>query len=130
MELGESTVVISNFFSFTLVKNTGVAFSLLENAQILIIVMAVAIMIGMYLLLIRNHKIYPWQTISYGLLYGGIIGNLLDRFFQKGVVDYLDFTILSYDFPVFNFADICVVCGALLMLAMMWKEDEVCKHIS
>lgn len=130
MEIGESAVLISHFFSFTLVKNTGVAFSLLSDYPFLIIIISITIMIGMYFMLIKNHKLQLLHSISYGLLYGGIIGNLLDRFFQKGVVDYLDFQFFGYDFPIFNLADICVVCGAICMLILIAKEDESCKSIS
>ena len=47
---------------------------------------------------------------------GGIYGNLIDRIIHRKVTDYLAFDIFNYNFPVFNFADICIVVGAILMV--------------
>ncbi len=123
MQLGESIVLIPSFFSLTLVKNTGVAFSLFSGSQIPIIILTFGIMIGL-LLWVNKQTLSVTKSISFGLLYGGMVGNLMDRILRFGVIDYFDFTILGYPFAIFNFADICVVCGAILMLVILWKEDS------
>ena len=123
MELGESIILLPQFFSFTLVKNTGVAFSLFAGSQIPLIILAILVVIILFIW-IQKQTLTPFNILSYGLLYGGIIGNLIDRIIRHGVVDYLDFTILGYPFPIFNLADICVVCGAFLLTFTIWKEDE------
>ncbi len=128
INMGESIIIIPNFFSFTLVKNTGVAFSLFSGSQIPIILLAIMIIIGLFKW-IQKQELTIWKVIAFGLLYGGIFGNLIDRIFRAGVIDYLDFTIFGYSFAIFNFADICVVCGAILMMAIFWKEDWQCKHM-
>ena len=56
------------------------------------------------------------KTIYYGMLFAGILGNLIDRLFFGYVTDFLNFYIFSYDYPVFNFADIFIVVGVLLCL--------------
>ena len=63
--------------------------------------------------------------ISYGLLFGGILGNLIDRIFRGFVIDYLDFTFFNYHFPVFNLADICIVLGVIIVIFTVWKGDNV-----
>ena len=128
MALGETFVIIPHFFSFTFVKNTGVAFSLFAGSQIPLILLSIIILI-----ILINHiskqKMTNENILSFGLLLGGIFGNLIDRIFQNGVIDYLDFNLIGYDAPIFNLADICVVIGTFLFLILIWKEDKTCKHI-
>ena len=50
------------------------------------------------------------------MIIGGIIGNLLDRIMYHGVIDYLSFQFGSYYFPIFNFADIGITLGVLLLI--------------
>ena len=109
--------IIKNFFSITLLKNTGAAFSILKNSTLLLIIISV-----LFILLISKYikkeekKLTKLDVYSYGIILGGIFGNLLDRIIHKGVIDYLSFRFFSYYFPVFNFADICIVVGAILMV--------------
>jgi signal peptidase II len=49
-------------------------------------------------------------------LFSGIIGNLIDRIFNGYVLDFLNFYILGYDYPVFNMANIFIVLGVVLMI--------------
>ena len=71
-------------------------------------------MIYNYFFKIKNIKTV--EFISYSVLIGGIIGNLWDRLKYGKVIDYLDFKIFGYNFPVFNFADICIVISVILLL--------------
>ncbi len=128
MTLGESVSFIPHFFSFTFVKNTGVAFSLFSGSQIPIIMLSI-IVLFLLCVWIPKQKKDTWNLLSFGLLLGGIIGNLIDRIFRQGVLDYLDFELLGYDAPIFNLADIAVVVGSFLLLIIMWKEDKKCKNI-
>ena len=50
------------------------------------------------------------------MIFSGIYGNLIDRIFYGRVIDYLSFNIFNYSFPIFNFADICIVIGVVLLL--------------
>ena len=50
---------------------------------------------------------------------GGIVGNLFDRLVRGYVIDFLNFNIFSYDFPVFNIADTFIVVGIILILIEM-----------
>ena len=54
--------------------------------------------------------------------FGGIVGNLIDRLLYGYVIDYLDFELFNYNFAIFNFADICIVLGALILL--LKKDNE------
>ena len=110
--------IIPNFFKLTYVKNTGAAFSILNNNTLLIIVITIIVIYMLYKYILKEY-----ETISY-LLMGGIIGNFIDRVFRGYVVDYLDFKILGYNFPIFNFADICIVIGSILLIIIILKEDK------
>ncbi len=111
--------------NITYERNTGAAFSLLENRQIFLIILTAAVMLGMlYLLLSRRIRkpIYVW-CVSF-ILAGGI-GNLIDRLVRGFVVDFIDFRLIN--FAVFNVADICAVVGAIGLLIFV-IIDEVKDH--
>ena len=116
--------IIRNFFRLTYVQNTGGAFSIFSNNIILLIVITI-IVLGTLIYLIRsNKKISKLDIVIYGLLLGGIIGNLIDRIFRGYVIDYLDFNFGSYNFPVFNLADICIVISCIGIIFKILKEGD------
>lgn len=120
--LNQSISVINNFFYITYVKNTGVAWSILSGKINLIIVITLVI-IMLLIIYIFNKKSYSvLEIISYSMLLSGSIGNLIDRIIYGYVIDYLDFNILGYDYPIFNFADICIVIGIVLILIFGGKD--------
>lgn len=118
-----SVPVIEGFFDLTLCYNTGGAWSILSNATwILIVISIIALGTIIYTLITSNNKFY---LISASIFAGGLIGNLIDRLFNIGVVDFLDFTIFGYDFPVFNVADIFIVVSAVLVgLSILIEEKK------
>ena len=64
-------------------------------------------------------------NISFGLLFGGILGNFGDRLFLGYVRDFLKFNIFGYHAPVFNVADASIVIGVILLIICMIRGDEV-----
>ena len=68
-------------------------------------------------------KLDKFDIIGYSLLTGGIIGNLIDRIIYGYVIDYLDFYIFNYNYPVFNFADISIVIGVIIVIIFR-REDK------
>lgn len=130
LKIGEGLVVIKNFFNITYINNYGAAWSLLNNKSTLLIIMSIifAIIIYRFIYLFEQNK---RNNIAFGLLLGGIIGNLIDRWLFGYVRDFLDFKIFSYHYPVFNIADIAVVVGALLLIIAIIKgEDKLGKDSS
>lgn len=117
--------IIKKFFSILYVENTGAAFSILKDSTLLLIIISVLfiILLGSYIKK-EAEKFTKLEIISYGLILGGIFGNLIDRIIHRKVTDYLSFTIIKYEFPVFNFADTCIVVGAIILLIYVLFLDK------
>lgn len=118
----ESITIINNFFNITYVKNTGAAFSILQGSQTLLIIITVLTILLINYFLTKDKNVNKFETITYGLLLGGIYGNLIDRILYGYVIDYLDFTIFGYNFAVFNLADILIVGTIFLLLINSFKK--------
>lgn len=124
MNLYQSIEIIKDFFSITYVKNTGAAFSILSGNRILLIIFAVIALNLIYIFLLKDKKLNKLENIIYGVLIGGIIGNLIDRVLFGSVIDYLDFNLFGYNYPVFNFADICMVVSAIILIIITIKDGK------
>lgn len=123
MILNQSVILIKNLFSITLTNNTGAAFSILSGGRYLLIFIGIAVVIGLILYVRNLEVIEDLDVFIYSLLFGGIIGNLIDRIIYGYVIDYLSFNFGSYYFPIFNFADMCIVISIILILVRILKED-------
>ena len=122
MNLYDQIKIIPNFFSLFYVKNTGAAFSILEDNTILLTVISVIFIVIIDRLIKKEKKFSKLQTISLGMIMGGIFGNLIDRIIHHAVIDYLSFKIINYEFPVFNLADIGITVGVMLLIISMFLE--------
>lgn len=122
MELGSGINIIPNFFSLIYIKNTGAAFSILKDNTFILTITSVIIIIILDRFIKKEENLNKLSIISFGLIMGGIFGNLIDRIIHHGVIDYLSFKIFNYHFPIFNLADITIVGGVFLLLISMIKE--------
>lgn len=124
--LYEGITVIPHFFSIIRVHNTGAAWSFLSGNTLFLSILSIIALIVIYKLFIKDKELTKFDIIIYGVLIGGIVGNLIDRVFRGYVIDYLDFTIFNYSFPVFNFADMCIVISVCLLIILQLgvKKDE------
>lgn len=123
MKLNSSINIINGFFDLTYVRNNGAAFSILENNRILLITVTIIALIGIFIYL-KTKKINKLEIVTYSILIGGIIGNLIDRLLYGYVIDYLDFKIFNYNFPIFNLADTLIVIGAFLLIITMLVGEK------
>lgn len=121
LSIYDSINVIKGFFNITYVTNNGAAWSILSGNRFLLIIIAIVVINLIYFYLIKDNNLNKLEIFTYGVLIGGIIGNLCDRIIYGYVIDYLDFKIFSYDFPVFNFADICIVISMLMLALSIFK---------
>ncbi len=116
---------VSLFFNITLVWNHGISFGLFNEAsqnQIILITISTFIIIGLIILFIKSKD--PKVALPIGLIIGGAIGNIIDRFMYGAVVDFLDFYFKQYHYPAFNIADSCIVIGALLLMLQTAQEKD------
>lgn len=121
LNLYDSIPIIPNFFSITYVINDGAAFSILKGELWLFIILGFVLLFFIFYYL-QKEKLNIYKTIYYSFLIAGVLGNLLDRMLYKGVVDFLDFTIFSYNAPIFNLADTFIVIRVILIVFESLKE--------
>ena len=107
----------------TYVRNYGAGWSILEGKTIILIFISLAVIIGIIYYLYKNKNIKKYEQILYSILIGGILGNLFDRITFGYVIDYLYFIIINYHYPVFNFADICIVLSIITIIILELKDD-------
>lgn len=111
-----SITLVDNFFNITYVKNYGAGFSILQNQTVFLCIVSIAAIAAITYLLLKSKNNETLNRISYLLIIGGTIGNLIDRIRFGYVIDFLDFMIFGYDFPVFNVADSFITIGCFLII--------------
>ena len=117
--------IIPHFFSLTYVKNTGVAFSMLEGNILFILLMSV-IVVGVLVYFAKSKGNGRLEKICYSMILGGALGNFLDRIFYGYVIDFLDFTLFGFKMAIFNVADVLIVCGVFLLIVLeLLKERKM-----
>lgn len=127
LELGEQISVIGDFFLITSYRNTGAAFSILEDQRLFFLIVTIIITSGLvwYMARVRN-KARVSLLLGLSLVLGGALGNFIDRARVGEVVDFLQFNFGSYTFPIFNLADtgICVGVGFIFLDSILSAREE------
>lgn len=124
-ELYESKTIIDDFFSLTYVQNFGAGFSIMQNARTTFLIITPICLVGFtYLFIKSNDKLSKTALL---LMISGTIGNFIDRIVRVYVVDFLDFIIFGWDFPIFNVADIFLTIGVCLYIIALIKEEKDAK---
>lgn len=118
LERGQS-VRVTPFFDLVLVYNPGAAFSFLSDAggwqRWFFVLLALGISVWL-VRLIRLHTRERWLALSFALILGGALGNVIDRLFHGAVIDFLYFHAGRYGWPAFNVADSAISVGVALLL--------------
>ena len=122
-----SLPIIKDFFYLTYTHNTGAAFSILTGRRLFLIITTFIVIMFIIYYLMKNKITSKLELVSFSLIIGGSLGNLFDRIIRGYVVDFLDFRIFSYNFPIFNLADTFIVIGVLLLIInMSRKQNQKC----
>ncbi len=129
MRLHESIPIVPNFFSITYIRNPGAAFGILASssngfrllffgfASLLALVLLGAIFFRL------RHDDWVGQ-LSIAAIFGGALGNLLDRVRFGEVIDFLDFYVDAYHWPAFNVADAAISVGVCFLIAHFALEKK------
>ena len=110
----------SEVFSLILTYNKGVAFSMFAFLEGYLKYLQLVLVGGLGIYLLVNRALFLEHFIAFGLILGAALSNIYDRFIHGGVVDYF-FWHYSFEFAVFNFADVMIDFGVILILASQWK---------
>lgn len=134
LALGQEKVVVPGFFKFVHWGNTGAAWSLFSGNNGVLALVAVLAFVALFLT--RHHfnsHTLPGQ-IAFGLIFGGIAGNLTDRILpgRHAVIDFIYFYLQrrgggEIGFPAFNLADSAICTGVGLIFLITWRSERAPK---
>lgn len=129
-QLGESIPVIPGFFNLTYVRNPGAAFGFLSQSHpefrenFFLLMPPIALVIILLILRGVPDQDY-WQSFALSSVFGGAVGNYIDRLQFRYVIDFLDFHWQEkYTWPAFNIADMAIVGGVMLLMLLMFFEKR------
>lgn len=114
--------LIPKFLSLTYVENRGAAFGIMQDSRWFFVIITLVFLIGLGIYAARLKKRSRLFCISSALVCAGAIGNLIDRVLNGFVVDMI--RVHLFDFPVFNFADCCIVIGMVLLCWAVGFQDK------
>jgi len=117
------------FFRITRVHNTGAAFGLFPEQPSVLAIFAIIAAIVVLFFVLYGHRYFPWlesisMTLTFGLVLGGTVGNLIDRFHFGYVTDFIDFGF----WPTFNIADSAVTVGVILFALILLRHAKTEKQ--
>ena len=134
LEPGDEQVIINGFFKFVHWNNTGAAWSLFRNNNGALALIALVALVALFFT--RHHFNAHTLTgqIAFGLIFGGIAGNLTDRLLpgRHAVVDFIYFYLQrrgggEIGFPAFNIADSAICTGVGLIFLLTWRSEHAPK---
>ncbi len=119
--LDSSIPIVGNILEVIYVQNRGVAFSLLDGQESLYVFIAIAVGAVVWLYWRTRNSGSLLLKVTFGLIIGGAIGNLLDRFRLGYVVDFIHFQIpsIGFSFAVFNLADSGITVGVVMLIGLL-----------
>lgn len=121
----DEIVVIKNIFGFSYLENRGAAFGVFQNKVFLLGIVTSIVIAAMIFYLLKYKPASKLLRTSIALIISGAVGNLIDRFTYKFVVDFI---LLHYKdvyyYPTFNVADMLVVVGTILLAICIIRDEK------
>ncbi|MFH1752729.1 MAG: signal peptidase II [Candidatus Omnitrophota bacterium] len=125
LSLGSTIPVLKDIFHITLVYNRGAAFGMLKDQPLLFIIIGSAAAVAMLFFMPRVLEKGLLTKLSFALVLGGVLGNLIDRMISGHVIDFIDLRV----WPVFNIADSAITVGiALIVIKLLVSKKEPVSH--
>jgi signal peptidase II len=127
MRLHESIPVLLDFFSITYIRNSGAAFGILAGSHsgFRLLFFGITSALALALLGTIYVRLSPadWLgQLSVAAIFGGAVGNLIDRVRYGEVIDFLDFSVLGYHWPAFNVADAAITVGVCFLIGHFFLQ--------
>lgn len=112
--------LIDNVLNLRYLENRGMAFGLLQNKILFLVLTCIVFFVAIIYLFIKAPATVYYRPLLYtaAIVFAGAMGNFIDRVFRGYVVDFIYFSLI--DFPTFNVADIYVTCGITVMVFLMF----------
>jgi len=128
--LFERVDAVPGLFSLTYVENTGAAWSSFQGARWLFVALFAALTVLVFWEYFKKPMPFSkFERWCIAAVYGGGLGNIIDRIFQGAVVDMIKLDFM--DFPIFNVADCFITCGCIALMVSLaffnkefWKEEK------
>ena len=113
-------IILTPFFKLVMVWNYGISFGMLSHPGTAVPWFLQAVALGICVVLARLAYQSPSHTeqIAYGVIIGGALGNVIDRFRFGAVADFFSFHIGDWHYPAFNIADAAIFCGVCVLVGM------------
>lgn len=125
--LGEVVPVIPNVLSLTYIRNSGAAWSILEDQMIFFYVITVVVVGALIYFLHTEGKKSPIASTGTAFIMGGAIGNFIDRLHLKYVIDMIRLEFIN--FPIFNVADMALTIGVIILIGYIVYDELVKKKV-
>ena len=112
-------IEITGFLNLVLVSNKGVSFGLFSSDAVWAqpALASFAALVSILLVFWMRQAQHCFSAIFLGLVVGGALGNAIDRLLHEAVVDFLDFHVAGYHWPVFNIADSAITVGVIFIIS-------------
>ena len=126
--LNQTIFVIDGFFNITYVRNTGVAFGILDSIQssfkaTILAILTVAAIIAVIVYSLRTPVSHRLLQLALSLILAGALGNLYDRVNYGYVIDFIEVYFREYRWPSFNVADSAITTGVGLLAVELFRKD-------
>lgn len=118
-----SLPIINNYFDLTCSLNTGIAFGMGQNLNIFFTIFTTIIIFSMGYFY-KQFAVDNISTYGFSLIFGGAIGNLIDRIFYNAVRDFIDIHYYNHHWPIFNIADSCISIGVGLIIMSSFVQNK------
>ena len=122
-------IKLLSLLNIVFVRNTGISFGMLSDSGLLgkYFFSTFSLVVGIFLVVLAIFSEKRLLSISLSLVAAGAFGNAIDRIYFGGVIDFIDFFIYSYHWPAFNFADIFITLGVVILLIdnIFCKKNEI-----
>ena len=125
---GQSEQTMIPFIDLLLIYNSGIAFGIFnsDNSYGSYILLVVTIMISFYLIWMIVNETNTMKKYALSIITAGAFGNIIDRAIDNKVTDFLHLEILNFSFFIFNFADVFITIGAILLIyfELIYKSNN------